>query len=200
MILPPKFGLALFLLAAALPLLEIAVMIKVAGSIGIPLTLLAIFATAVLGVRVLQGHGFVVMRRMNETLKQGGTPLQPMIEGGLLFLAGWLLISPGFICDAIGLALLAPPVRHAAAAAIRSSLWPGLGTQDDDSATAEPRQGPFQRQPQGAARHDADGPIIEGEFQRIDERDMPSQGRPGQGQGGSGGPSQRRTDGDRGRG
>lgn len=170
MILPPKFGLALFLLAIALPLLEIALMIKVAGALGVPMTLLLILGTGVLGVWTLQGHGFLVMRRMRETLSRGGTPLQPMIEGGLLFLAGWLLISPGFLCDAVGIALLLPPIRHAAAAAIKGAMWPGIDEpQGPDAAESQP----FGRPPPRQHAPSADGPIIEGEFERLDERDMP---------------------------
>lgn len=187
MLIAPKTGLVLFLLGIALPLLEIAVMIKVAGSIGVPLTLLLIFVTAALGMFVLRDHGFMIMRRMSETVAKGGTPLAPMIEGGLLFLAGWLLISPGFICDTIGLALLVAPIRHGMAAWIRESLWPGLSTQTAGPDATGRAQGPFAsderfdpRRPggpqgpadRGRARHDQ-GPIIEGEFERIDERDVP---------------------------
>ncbi len=178
MLMPPKTGLVLLMLAIALPLLEIAIMIKVTGSIGVPLTLLAIFATGALGVWVLQGHGFVIMRRMNEALREGGTPLVPMIEGGLLFLAGWLLISPGFICDAVGLALLAPPVRLGVAAAIRGALWPDMEAEGVQPSARRPGESPFARDGAEAERPRprgprGPGPVIDGEFERLDEHDMP---------------------------
>ena len=60
----PSLGLIILLLLIALPLLEIAVLIKVGSLIGVPLTLAIILATFILGTMVLRLQGFGVMRRV----------------------------------------------------------------------------------------------------------------------------------------
>jgi UPF0716 protein FxsA len=51
---------------------------------------------------------------MRAELDDGRIPTGPMTDGGLLAAAGFLLLVPGFVTDAVGLVLLVPPVRSGA--------------------------------------------------------------------------------------
>lgn len=176
MLVPRTLGLAIALIAVALPLLEVAVMIKVGSAIGFWPAMTIIMSTAVLGMWVLQTHGFVMMRRFSQTLEAGRPPLEPMIEGVLLFLAAILLISPGFICDAVGFVLLIPPVRQGIAKLAHDRLW---GAPAEDVRAARPQADPSEEEndiaEREARRARGAGPIIEGEFERVD--DPPRKGR-----------------------
>lgn len=176
MLLQPPFGLVLILLGIAYPMLEIALLIKTASVIGFWPTFAIVLATAVIGMRVLQEHGFVVMRRLSEALRSGRTPFQPMIEGGVLFFAGLCLLAPGLITDVIGLLLLIPPVRHLLAVYLHDRVW-GLPREEPGPDPKNTGSGPTPgakelppEQPASGQRGATDGPIIEGEFERIDER------------------------------
>mgnify|MGYP000930301451 CR=1 FL=1 len=180
MLLPP-LALVLLILGIAYPMLEIAVLIKAGSVLGFWPTLAIVVGTAILGMRVLQAHGFMVIHRLSEAVKSGRTPFLPMIEGGVLFLAGLCLIAPGLITDAIGFVLLIPPVRHFVATLLHDRVWglPRAAPGNTRQAPPEPdieTPGPNARR--SSHSPPAEGPVIEGEFERIDERPIdPRTGR-----------------------
>ncbi len=90
---------------------EFVVIINVNAEIGPAATLLAMFGTAVIGLWLVRLQGFEVFRKMTLTMQQGKSPVAEMLHGVLLLLAGFLLIIPGFISDALGVLFLIPPVR-----------------------------------------------------------------------------------------
>jgi UPF0716 protein FxsA len=108
-------GLGLLLLAAivGVPLLEIALFIKVGGWIGLGPTLALIVLTAVLGVGLLRWQGISVLMRAQHQLAEGSLPVAEVFEGFCLVIAGALLLIPGFFTDAVGGLLLVPVVRRA---------------------------------------------------------------------------------------
>ena len=106
-----------FLVFLSIPLIEAALFVVIGGEIGLLWTLATIFITAVIGAFALRAQGFSVLRRMQGMTSLEETPAL-MMEGGLLLSAGLLLITPGFLTDALGLALLLPPVRSVIARAI----------------------------------------------------------------------------------
>lgn len=101
----------LFLLLLAIPMIEIALFVSVGGEIGIWWTLAIVVVTAVLGTLALRNQGFTLLRRAQTAEGLLETPTL-LSEGLLVFAAGLLLLTPGFLTDAIGFALLAPPVRQ----------------------------------------------------------------------------------------
>ena len=101
-------GLALFIL---IPLIEIYLFIKVGASIGAFNTILLILATAVIGVALLRRQGMSTLQKVQLQMQQGELPAIGMIEGIMLFVAGALLLTPGFFTDTIGFILLIPPLR-----------------------------------------------------------------------------------------
>ena len=173
--------LGLLLVFAAVPFLEIALLIKVGQAVGFWPTVLLVMLSASLGAYVIYEQGFQVMRRAMDAMQRGKPPLAPVIDGLFILLGGLLLIVPGFISDAAGLALLVPRLRHRFAVwslrrLIRSSelrtFFFGERTagqhSNDASGTGYARHNPDTAGPGKASP--GDGPIIEGEFERLDER------------------------------
>ena len=101
-----------FLIFVAVPLLELALLIKVGQSIGFWSTMAIIVITAALGVAVMRSHGLKTMQRAQAALAEGKPPVQSVVDGTFVMFAGLLLISPGLITDLLGLLLLIPPVRR----------------------------------------------------------------------------------------
>jgi len=162
--------MALILLLAFIivPVVEIAVIIKVGGILGVWPTVGIIVLTAAAGTAMVRAQGFQILGRAQETLGRGQFPAEELFDGLSLTAAGILLLTPGFVTDALGLALLIPPLRRWLA--IRA--WRAL-LRSNHVHVSGSWQGPGRRQDPG------DG-IIEGEFIEIpperlgrDDRDDP---------------------------
>ena len=147
----------------ALPLIELALLIKAGQLIGLWATLAIVVGTGLLGVHVLLRQSWTAMRQMREGLARGQAPVASVIDGAFLLVAGSLLITPGLLSDTVALLLLVPPIRHAVAGWLVRRLLGRAQANVFGSATQGPRA-----QPPHSAR--GEGPIIEGEFERLDEK------------------------------
>jgi UPF0716 protein FxsA len=99
------------LLLVLWPLVEIAVFLQVAQWIGVLDTLALMLVISLGGAWLVKRQGVGTLARMRAELDAGRVPTGPMTDGGLLAVAGFLLLVPGFVTDAFGLLLLLPPVR-----------------------------------------------------------------------------------------
>lgn len=102
----------------AVPAAEIYVMVQVAEAIGAQWTVLLLLAGSAAGVALVRAQGRVAWRRLNAALAEGRVPGREVLDGALVLIGGALLIAPGFISDALGLLLLAPPSRALARRAL----------------------------------------------------------------------------------
>ena len=93
------------------PIVEITLLIKVGSAIGIGTTILVVIFTAVLGAYLVKQQGFATIHAVQKEMNEGRMPAMQMAEGIALLLAGAVLLTPGFITDAFGFALLTPPIR-----------------------------------------------------------------------------------------
>jgi|AntRauTorcE11897_2_1112592.scaffolds.fasta_scaffold03350_5 UPF0716 protein FxsA len=100
--------LVLFLM---LPILEIAVFIKVGQQIGVADTLLLTVLTAVIGVFLLRLQGWQTWVRARQKIDTNQTPGSEIFDALCLFAAGILLLTPGFVTDTFGFLLFLPPFR-----------------------------------------------------------------------------------------
>lgn len=101
----------LFLLLLAVPLAEIALFVQVGGAIGLWPTLGLVLATAVAGAALLRREGRAAFDRLQSALARGGDVAAPLGAGAAIMAGGLLLLTPGFLTDALGLALLVPVTR-----------------------------------------------------------------------------------------
>lgn len=103
--------LVLILAFIVTPLAELYVIWQVGGLIGILPTIALLLAASVLGGVLLRAQGRAAWRRFVAALQTGRAPAREVADGALILFGGALLLTPGFITDALGLALLAPPAR-----------------------------------------------------------------------------------------
>ncbi len=95
----------------AIPLTELYVLIQIGGQIGALPTILAVVLTAVIGLALIQRQGLTVVREAQAALQSHEMPVKQMFDGLFLFVAGAMLLTPGFLTDAAGFLLLVPPLR-----------------------------------------------------------------------------------------
>ena len=103
--------LALIAVFIAVPILELYVIVKVGGLIGVLPTLVLLFAMSVLGATLLRHQGRGAWQRFNAALAARRFPGREVADGLMITVGGVLLLTPGFITDAVGLLLLLPPTR-----------------------------------------------------------------------------------------
>lgn len=101
----------LVLLFTVLPALEIYLLIQVGAVIGGLNTLLLIIVTGVVGAHYARQQGFEVLMRIQRAMHEGRPPANEMIDGAMLLVGGALLMTPGFLTDALGFSLVFPPTR-----------------------------------------------------------------------------------------
>lgn len=101
-----------FLLFVLTPLIELYVLIEVGGAIGGLPTIAMCLATAAIGGFLVRSQGLATLTHARRELHQGHVPAESAVHGLLLALAGVLLLTPGFVTDAIGFALLVPAWRR----------------------------------------------------------------------------------------
>ena len=148
----------LFLAFLAVPLIEIALFIQIGGAIGLGWTLAIVVFTAVLGTWLVRNQGLLVLSQVRGSFSQMQDPTEPLANGAMILFSGALLLTPGFFTDAVGFALLIPPVRAAIYAFVRSRVT----IQGFDVGG-----GPKDARPRGPGGSD----VIDGEFQEVSPDD-----------------------------
>jgi UPF0716 protein FxsA len=103
----------LLILLIIVPMIEIALFIQVGGWLTLWPTLAIVVATAILGTWLLRLQGLRVLAELRQSLENLEDPSPALAHGAMILFAGALLLTPGFLTDAIGLALMVPQVRMA---------------------------------------------------------------------------------------
>ena len=132
------------------PIAEITLLINVGSSIGVGKTILIVIITAILGAYLVRQQGLATYFKLQEELNAGRMPAMQMAEGIALLFAGAVLLTPGFITDALGFALLTPPIRRVIIAWVAKK---GI-------IQARTSSSPFQSGPTSKT----DSKVIEGEY------------------------------------
>ena len=101
----------LALVFLVVPIAELYVIVQVAGSIGIPETIVLLIAISVLGAWLAKVAGVGVLYRLQRAIRAGRVPSSEIVDGALVLLAGALMITPGFLSDLLAIFLLLPPSR-----------------------------------------------------------------------------------------
>lgn len=150
----------LFIVFILVPLAEIYLLLQVSGVIGAPWTIFFVVFTAVVGAGLVRAQGLSTLLKAQSALGQGELPAVEMMEGLAIFIAGALLLTPGFFTDGVGFACLIPPVRRSVIhwfirrgllRRARFQVGPGGGTGPD-----APSVSPSAR-------------VIEGQSRRVDD-------------------------------
>ena len=101
-----------FLIFVIIPLLELFIFAAVSEHIGLLTALLFALLTAIIGGSVVKFQGLQTLGSMRTSMDRGRIPAAEIFDGFCLVAAGALLITPGFLTDAIGFSLLIPHFRR----------------------------------------------------------------------------------------
>ncbi|MEO0681711.1 MAG: FxsA family protein [Pseudomonadota bacterium] len=160
----------LFIILVAVPIVEIGLFIEVGGWIGLWPTLAIVVATALAGAALLRSQGRGVMADLQGRLQAGGDPTGPIAHGAMILFAGALLLTPGFFTDAVGFALLVPPVR---AALLR---WGAARFAGNIHVSTFGAGGPGRADgPRGPHGRGAAGDVVDGEYEAEPEPAPPGE-------------------------
>jgi UPF0716 protein FxsA len=101
----------IFLALIVVPIVELWAILQVADQIGGLNTVALLIVISALGAWLLKQQGMATWARLKQTLARGQVPTKEVTDGALILFGGALLLTPGFLTDAVGLVLLIPPTR-----------------------------------------------------------------------------------------
>ena len=146
------------------PLVEIAVFIEVGDAIGLWSTLVVVVLTAMAGTALLRQQGLRTLRRAQESVARHEPPVREVFDGLCLLIAGVLLLTPGFVTDALGGLLFVPVLRTFLGGFLwrqmlaKGEVWVN-GERVDTSGT------------RGSPPEGGSGGFIEGDYEEVEEDD-----------------------------
>jgi len=114
--------LRLLILFISIPLLEVILFMILGSRIGIPTTIAIVILTGFLGAALTRSQGLRAIANYRRAASEGRLPAREALDGVLILIAGAVLLTPGFLTDAIGFSLLLPPVRDLVAKWARESF------------------------------------------------------------------------------
>lgn len=101
----------LFLAFIVIPVVEIFMITQVASQLGWLPTIFLVIGVSLVGAWLVKREGLSVIRRVRDAAGQGKLPTNELADGAMIFFASALMLTPGFLTDFVGLALLIPPMR-----------------------------------------------------------------------------------------
>jgi UPF0716 protein FxsA len=150
----------LLVLFIAVPVIEIGLFIQVGGFLGLWPTIALVLISAVVGASLVRSQGIRTLMTVQQRLQQGELPAEQILEGVLLAVAGILLLTPGFLTDAMGMVLLLPLPRAIVARHLMSKI---SVTNNFQAGFGQHHADPFHQ----AGRSDSNqGQVYEGEFDK----------------------------------
>ncbi|HSJ22197.1 MAG TPA: FxsA family protein [Nocardioidaceae bacterium] len=128
------------------PLVEIYLVIRAGQAIGVGWTVLILVLDSILGAALLKREGSAAWRALREALSSYRMPARELADGVLVLVGGTLLLTPGFVTDAVGfffiLPFTRPLARRALTAVITRKFLGGPGGPATGGAQARQRPGP----------------------------------------------------------
>jgi len=102
----------LALLFVLVPLVELALLIQAGRWIGLWPTVGTVVFTGIVGATLARMEGIRTVAALRADLAQGRIPSQPIQDGMAILVGGAVLLTPGFLTDLVGFALLLPLSRR----------------------------------------------------------------------------------------
>ena len=123
------------------PLAELAVLIAVGDVIGLLPTLVLLLVVSVAGAWLAKREGLAAWRRFQLALAGGRVPTVEVADGAMILLAGALLLTPGFLSDAVGLFCILPFTRPLARRVLTRVITRRLSERLSSASPAARRPG-----------------------------------------------------------
>ncbi len=160
----------LFLFFIIVPIAEMWILLEVGERLGAFPTILLVMLTAAIGIALLRRQGVSTLTRAQQRMQDGQMPAQEMIEGIVLAVGGALLLTPGFMTDALGFACLIPASRRKLAAMAVAQFARGRMTMHSESYTQTEREAPsFGTDSSHKSASSQPRNVIEGEYKELDD-------------------------------
>lgn len=102
------------LLAAfiVVPIAEIALLVSIGNQIGVAETIAIVIITAFIGAALVSRQSRGAIAAVQTEFFSGRFPASELAHAAMILVAGALLLTPGFLTDVVGFALLVPAVRE----------------------------------------------------------------------------------------
>jgi len=104
------------------PVLEIAVVVRVGQQVGALLTIGLLLLITGLGIWLVKREGARAWRALREASSTGGLPATELTDAALILIGGTLLLTPGFVTDVIGLFFVLPFARPLARSLVQTLI------------------------------------------------------------------------------
>ncbi|CCO22484.1 FxsA family protein [Maridesulfovibrio hydrothermalis] len=101
----------IFIAFVVIPLFDLFLLVQVGSKIGTLNAIALCLLTAFAGASLARSQGMATMQKVRENMDKGITPAEDILDAVIIFAAGLVLLTPGFITDAFGLLLLFPLTR-----------------------------------------------------------------------------------------
>ncbi len=163
------------LLFLLLPAAEVIVGMKFAKAFGGWWVLAGLAAGVVLGSLLIRLRGQAFFRKAMAAMQRQEMPAEELVGGIAWYVAGALLIFPGFISDVLAVLVLLPPVRRRVLERFRRQAEEQLVRMNGGAAFQWTSQGGWQAQ-QGPQAY---GDVFEGEGREVVEDAPRLPGQPG---------------------
>ena len=102
----------LIFIFVAVPLLELAILLRIGQWIGLVPTVALVVTTGVAGAALARQQGIRAFSRVRRELASGRLPGRSLLDGLAILVGGALLLTPGVLTDVIGFGLLVPVSRR----------------------------------------------------------------------------------------
>lgn len=126
------------------PLAEIFVLIQVGQVIGPWWTVLVLIAMSVLGAALVRREFRNTWQALQGALRTGRVPSRELADAGMVVVGGTLLLTPGFLTDIVGFAMLLPVTRPLFRKALLGLLARRLQTQAATWSRTRASPAPYQ--------------------------------------------------------
>ena len=120
----------LILLFTLVPLIELALLIKIGTYIGVTSTISLVILTGVSGAILAKMQGLQTLRKIQNDISNGILPTPELFNGVLILAGGLLLLTPGFITDTLGLLALIPFTRRWIKKVLRKKIERMIRSED----------------------------------------------------------------------
>ena len=124
--------LILILLLFFVPVLEILILMQLNYIMPLSTIILQCVVTLAAGIWLMQGENFSLWTIVESELHNTRLPAEEVVADLLLLGGGVLLIVPGLLTDALGLAVFIPAVRQECIQLIRKSMKKSLNLVSTD--------------------------------------------------------------------
>ncbi|MBW2035889.1 MAG: FxsA family protein [Deltaproteobacteria bacterium] len=95
-----------------IPFIELYLLIKIGQFVGAFNTIFIVIFTGIAGAYLARLEGIRTLFKVRESLNSGKLPAEEMLDAMLIFVAGAVLLTPGFITDLAGILILIPRTRY----------------------------------------------------------------------------------------